>query len=177
MKCWKPIFGYEGIYEVSSNGEVRTVSGKTTESELHGTRVWNQRVLKQKTDKNGYKRVSLYKNKSSKTWLVHRLVATAFLDKPVNHELVNHIDGNPSNNHVDNLEWCDAKHNVQHAFKNGLMTTQKRIMIHDNESGETSEFYSMAEASRFLGKNNGFISGMLKQGNNSYENFTFSEPH
>ncbi|MGX7065961.1 gp58-like protein [Vagococcus fluvialis] len=75
-EIWKPIQEFEDIYEVSNRGNIRTVEGKTTNSNLHGKRVWKQRVLKLKTDKNGYKRVSLWKNKKVHDFLVHRLVAS-----------------------------------------------------------------------------------------------------
>lgn len=161
---FRQIPGYEGIYEIDENAVVRTVEGKKTHSTRHGVRVWKQRVLKQKTDRNGYKRVSLYKDKANKTWLVHRLVAITFLDNPNNFEIVNHIDGNSSNNSISNLEWCDSKHNVNHAFNNGLMTSNKKTVLRNINTGEEKVFRSQAAASRFLGKYEGCISATLNRG-------------
>lgn len=69
METWKDVVGYEGIYEVSDAGKIRTKLGKTTHTEKHGIRTWKQRELKLKTDKLGYKRVSLFKD--GKLSLIH----------------------------------------------------------------------------------------------------------
>ena len=79
MEEWKEIPGYEKLYEASTYGNIRTCEGKVTRTERHGERLWKQRVLKQKTDKGGYKRVSLWKDGRGKTHLVHRLVSSTFL--------------------------------------------------------------------------------------------------
>lgn len=164
MEVWKDIPGYEGIYEVSDKGKVRSSKDKTTKSVLHGERKWKQRVLKQKIDKKGYKRVTLWKNKVGKDFLVHRLVAMAFLEKPDGKDLINHIDGNPSNNYLENLEWCTSKENVNHAFQNRLMTTQNPVVLVNTITNEAHYFYSKAKASEFLGRNKGFVSAVLKSG-------------
>lgn len=163
MEKWKDVHGYEGIYEVSTLGNVRTCVGKTTESVRHGTRVWAVRILKQKTDKNGYKRVTLYKDKKPKTWLVHRLVTHAFLYKPEGMDLVNHINGKPYDNRVDNLEWCTPKMNIHHAFETGLMTTQKETILFDPITNEKRVFLSQSKASQFMGKNSGFVNGRISR--------------
>lgn len=163
MEQWKDVKGYEGIYEVSDHGRVKTKKGKTTHSVRHGERVWKERFLKQKTDRGGYKRVTLWKEKKPKTCLVHRLVADAFIENPHDEPMVNHKDVNPSNNKVENLEWCDSKHNVNHAFDNGLMYSIE-IVLKNQKTGEEKRFRSMAEASRFIGRNHGYISGLLKKG-------------
>lgn len=163
LEKWKDVKGYEGIYEVSDHGKVKTKKGKTTYTARHGERVWKERVLKQKIDKKGYKRVSLWKEGKSKTSLVHRLVADAFIENPHDEPMVNHKDGNPSNNKVENLEWCDSKHNVNHAFDNGLMYTVE-IVLKSQKTGEEKEFRSMKEASLFMGRSHGYVSGLLKKG-------------
>ena len=100
---WKTIY-LEPEYEVSDLGEVRN---KTTKV-----------VKKLRFDRGGYLRVTLYP--SGKTYSIHRLVALTFIEKPDELNVVNHIDGVKTNNTVDNLEWCDNKHNVHHAYKMGL---------------------------------------------------------
>lgn len=163
-EIWKPIPEYENIYEISNLGRVRTAKGKTTESVRHGTRVWNQRILKQKTDKGGYKRVTLWKNKSGKDFLVHRLVGFAFIPQINGKEFINHKDGNPSNNYVENLEWCNSSENLKHAFINRLNTSPDPVVLLNLNTGEPKYFYSKSEASKFLGRNHGYISGCLKKG-------------
>ena len=163
MENWKDVVGYEGIYEVSDKGRVRTKEGKTTNSILHGTRVWKSRVLKEKNQKSRDVRFSLWKNKMSKSFLAHQLVAKAFIPNPNNYTQINHIDGNPRNNHVDNLEWCDYKHNNNHAFDNDLMSTNKRVVLRRKLDGKLFEFRSLTKASLFLGKSGSYISECLRK--------------
>lgn len=164
MENWKDIVGYEGIYQVSDEGRVRTVQGKTTHSTFHGSRIWNERILKQKTDKYGYKRVSLWKNKKPKDFLVHRLVALAFIPKPIGKEIINHKDCNVINNYIDNLEWCTYAENLQHAYENGLNKSCKNVILTNKITGESHEFISMSKASKFLGNAHGYVSGLIKKG-------------
>lgn len=161
---WKHIAGYEGIYEVNKEGQVRTCAGKVTYTKHHGVRSWAQRTLKQKTDKGGYKRVTLYLNGKPKDHLVHRLVAIAFLPKVDGKELVNHMDGNPSNNELSNLEWCSSKENVNHAFRTGLMGTNKIVALRRKSDGQILEFNSRTKAGLFLGKHHGFITDRIAKG-------------
>lgn len=164
MERWKDIPGYEKIYEVSTKGRVRTAKGKTTKSALHGERVWRQRIMKLKTDKKGYKRVMLYKNKSPKQFLVHRLVAMTFIQKEDGKGYINHLDGNPSNNYLENLEWCDHKENLIHAYDNRMNKNPDPIILYNTVTKEIKYFRSKAEASRYLERNHGFISRLVKAG-------------
>ncbi|GIN13174.1 HNH endonuclease [Shouchella clausii] len=164
MEEWRDVPGYEGIYEVSNTGKVRTHKNKTTHSVKHGTRKWKQRELKQKVSKDDCRRVSLWKNKKDKTWLVHRLVAMAFLDKPEGKDYINHIDGNRANNCVENLEWCDHTENNNHAFDNGLMTSNVEVVLMNNSTRELVHFRSMAKASEYLGFRKTYLSAALKLG-------------
>jgi len=161
---WKPVIGYEGIYEVSNFGEVRTCKNKTTYTERHGIRRWKQRILKNKTPNGRDVRVSLWKDGESKDFLVHRLVAKAFIPKVDGKLSINHLDGNPRNNHVSNLEWCDHEENNNHAFDNDLMTTNKKVILVNKETGEPFLFRSLAKGSEFLGKNHRYLSKALKDG-------------
>ena len=160
---FKPVKEFEGIYEVDESGVVRTCEGKMTHSSRHGVRKWKQRILKQKTDRNGYKRVNLYKGKKSHTCLVHRLVADAFLNNEQSHPMVNHKDGDVVNNHVSNLEWCDARHNVNHAFDLGLMNS-RQVTLTEIGTSDTLTFRSMSDASKFLGRNRGYVSSQVSKG-------------
>ena len=168
---WRDVVGYEGIYEVSRCGKVRTKEGKTTYSKLHGQRVWKQRVLKQKISKDNCCRVSLWKDGKEKTWLVHRLVAKAFIPRIEGKDYVNHIDGNRLNNRVENLEWCDHSENNNHAFDNDLISTSQKIVLVNKDTKESFYFRSLAKASEHLGRSKSYLSRRFKQGRYDVEGY------
>lgn len=114
-EIWKEIKGYEDKYLISNLGNVKSLNYNNTKFE-------KERLL---DDKNGYKRVALLKNSKGKKFFVHRLVAEAFIPNPNNYPIVNHKDGNPSNNNIDNLEWCTIKYNTHHALETGLIKMKK----------------------------------------------------
>lgn len=159
---WKDVPGYEGLYQASDTGCVRSVDGKVTSSRRFNERHWNGRVMKGRGDNyQTGKRVSLWKGGKRKDWLVARIVATTFLGEPPEGYTVNHKDGNRMNNAVDNLEWLSLADNIRHGFENGLYHTQKRVSL--QSGGVTWEFRSMAEASEFLCRSKGYVSGCLKK--------------
>lgn len=162
-EIWKDVVGYENIYEVSNFGRVRTHKNKTTFTKKHGIRHWKQRYLKDKTPNGRDVRVNLWKNGQSKDFLVHRLVGFAFIPLVEGKECINHIDGNPKNNDVSNLEWCNHLENNRHAFENGLIRTNMAVKL-TNHIGIEYEFISMSIAGEFLGRNHGYISKKLQNG-------------
>jgi hypothetical protein len=117
MEIWKDIQGYEGLYEVSNFGNInsldRYVMGK-------GGNLIFQKGIKKKNQphKEGYWRIFLSKNGIAKSYLVHRLVAIAFIPNPESKLQVNHKDLNRANTHVDNLEWVTNQENAIHGYKN-----------------------------------------------------------
>ena len=111
---WKPIVGYEGVYEVSNKGNVRRISKWNG----HGKYVFCEKKLRPIHKENGYLYVSLRKNNIQKNHFIHRLVARAFIDNPNNYKYVNHLDYDRSNNEVANLEWCTAQQNTTYSAKN-----------------------------------------------------------
>ena len=121
MEEWRDVKGYEGLYQVSNYGKVRHMMFKNNIVEKKQIK-----LLKLYTNKQGRVYISLYKNGHRKNCIVHRLVAGAFLDNPQGLPEVNHIDGNPSNNFVKNLEWCTKKYNAQHAYYNNLTVLRAR---------------------------------------------------
>ena len=116
---WKDIPEYEGYYQFSSLGRIKSLDREITN--INGkVSLRKGKVKAQTIDKGGYQRVNLYKNNIFKHCPVHRLVAKAFIPNPENKPEVNHIDGNKLNNCVDNLEWCTKSENQQHAWNIGL---------------------------------------------------------
>lgn len=124
MEVWKDVTGFEGLYEVSSYGNLRSVDRDIL---CNGGyyKHFNGKTIKTKLNKYGYPSAGLwYKGKRTDV-VIHRLVAEAFIDNQNNYEQINHIDGNKTNNHVENLEWCDNNYNMKHAKENGLLAHQK----------------------------------------------------
>lgn len=111
-------------YQVSTLGEVRSVDREVTDS-LGRTRKYLGVVLRPSKDEHGYLLVGISKNGHSKRVFVHRLVAEAFIENPDDKPTVNHIDGDKTNNSVDNLEWATYKENRDHAVRTGLLDLDK----------------------------------------------------
>jgi hypothetical protein len=159
MEIWKPIKGYECVYEVSSLGNIRSVD----RTRSHGKnmpdkkRVIKGRIIKQQLNsgtRTGVKpryQVGLSLNGKVKSHQVHRLVAEAFLGETNGLE-VNHKDGNPLNNTLVNIELVTREENIKHAFENKLINTSKSVVKLDPETlEEIEEYYSEAEACRCNG--------------------------
>ena len=105
---WKDIEGYEGIYQVSDRGRVKSLNYNHTGKE---------KILKTRKVKERYLHVCLWKDGEYKFCFVHRLVAQAFIPNPKNYPIINHKDENPSNNCVGNLEWCSSEYNNNYGTK------------------------------------------------------------
>ena len=118
-EVWKDIEGYEGRYQVSNCGRIRSflTKGVRNNVEIYDE---NYHIMKPVHNIFGYCVVRLYKNDGGKAFAVHRLVARAFIPNPNNLPQVNHIDGNKQNNNSNNLEWVTAKENIAHSFSTGL---------------------------------------------------------
>ena len=120
-EIWKPITGYEGKYEVSNQGKVKSLS-RTTYCGRNNRTVRNvgERIISTKNISQGYKKTDLFKGNIRKQFFVHRLVAHVFVPNPSKKPNVNHLDGNKLNNRAENLEWVTQKENVHHAMANGF---------------------------------------------------------
>ena len=168
MEQWRDIPGYEGIYQASTLGNIRTCEGKTTSNKRYAVRRWKQRTLNTKFSKRRCggmdARVTLWKDGDSKDWLVARLVGITWCAGYEPSMTVNHINGNPLDNRADNLEWISLADNIRHAYATSLNSCAEKTKLISVNSAEEFEFFSKAEASRFLGRNHGYINNCLRSG-------------
>ena len=149
METWKAISGYEGLYQVSNLGRVKSFK--------HG----KEKILKPQKTRCGYLRVCLCKDCHTKRLLVHRLVADAFVPNPQGLETVNHKDEVKNNNTASNLEWMSKKDNLNYGTRNKRVgeSLSKQVQMFDKSTGELlATFPSTREAERVTGINNGNIS-------------------
>lgn len=121
QEIWKPISNYEGLYEVSNNGQIKSV-GRYIKSNHNNTRFQEEKIRKLTVNNKGYVTVRLCKNGKYKTFLVHRLVAETFIPNPYEYNEVNHKDEDKAHNSVNNLEWCSHDYNIQYS----LVSKRKR---------------------------------------------------
>lgn len=114
MEEWKDILGFEGLYQVSSFDRIKSLPKIGSGGHL------NCIILKPNTIKDGYLAVSLYKDKKKYSKKVHQLVAIAFVPNPNSYSQINHKDEDKTNNHVNNLEWCDSSYNNNYGKQSRL---------------------------------------------------------
>ena len=168
IEIWKDIIGYEGIYQVSNLGNVKS---------FHNSKINNGFVLKPSKSKKGYLIVYLSKNSIMKSIKIHRLVAIAFIENKSNKPQVNHINGNKTDNNVNNLEWVTNSENMLHAYSNGLMffsekrrnSLNKKVI--DNKTGKI--FNSAKDASNFIKMNYQTFCSQLNGSRNNNTTFKY----
>ena len=157
---WKPVKDYEGFYEVSNTGRVRSVKRKINVSNKRvGDFLTSYGGIDLKTqDSHGYRRVELNKDGKPKKFMVHRLVAMAFIDNPNNLPQVNHKDEDKTNNCVSNLEWCDVKYNSCYGTRlEKLSKKNGKEVIQMKDGKEIKRFHAIAEAERITGISHSII--------------------
>lgn len=115
METWKNVKGYEGLYQISNKGNVKSLRKWDVNAKKF---INSEHIMKPTNNGNGYLIVSFKVNGQRKNKYIHRLVAEAFIDNPNNENYVNHKDFNTQNNEVGNLEWCSQKENIKHSTIN-----------------------------------------------------------
>lgn len=136
MVIWKDVPGYQGFYQASNEGEIKSLS-RIVKHNLGGDKILRERILKGYVNKYGYRRIELSKNGTSKQYSEHRLIALTFLGE--SDLTVNHKDGNKLNNNIDNLEYLSGADNTKHAVETGLIKNNSNIykteIIKDYQNG------------------------------------------
>lgn len=166
MEIWRDIEGFEGKYQISNLGRVKSLRfNKSTRS----------KILKNAINNYGYHTVTLYNDSSRYVKQIHRLVAETFIKNEDIKPHVNHIDGNKSNNNVNNLEWCSVKENVDHAYEHNLISNHRNTPIKIRCNELNIDFDSFSDASRFFqcsrAQIRNIIIGKYKR---LYKKYTFS---
>nr|WP_087511402.1 NUMOD4 motif-containing HNH endonuclease [Lactiplantibacillus plantarum] len=164
-EVWKPVKGYEGYYEVSCFGNVRSVERyDTIGRKKHGV------MLSGCNNGNGYLSVQLAKDGCKKRKYIHRLVAESFVHRVENNNEVNHKDENTLNNRADNLEWCNRKYNCNYGNHNNKLSESKgsKFVVTNNVTGAKMLFNSKDVASKVLKISYNKIVQGIKDGRISY---------
>jgi hypothetical protein len=172
---WKSVTGYEGFYEVSDCGNIRSI--KRTVTNINGIKCNRKgKFLSPGVNKYGYLQVSLSVNNKLSTYTVHSLVAIAFIENSLNKKTVNHIDGKKFNNNVLNLEWATKSEQAIHSLKNNLRKmpnswngkfgsshgSSKGVLQYDKNGLLIKEYGSIIEASDFIKIHPSGITGVCK---------------
>lgn len=142
-EIWKDIKGYEGLYQISSFGYIKSFK-----------RYKEGKILRQAKYSNGYLFVHLRPMlNGQKSQMVHRLVAETFIPNPNNYPYVNHKNGNKQDNTIENLEWCTQSYNLKHALDIGLIDSQCKIKrkVWLSKGNEQLEFTDMKSCCRYFG--------------------------
>lgn len=151
METWKSVKGFEGLYEVSNYGRVKS---------LNYHRTGEAQILKPGRTNGGYMNVVLTKDKIRYSKRVHRLVADAFLPNPNNYTELNHKDENPANNRLYNLEWCSREYNINYGSRNKKVSEKmsKKIIQYTMDGEIVKVWKSQKEVEKTLGWSQGTIS-------------------
>ncbi|MDW4095146.1 NUMOD4 domain-containing protein [Staphylococcus saprophyticus] len=134
-ETWKDIKEYEGLYSISSTGRVKRLA----RNRIIATGVnkpLKEKEIKTFKGKLGYIHVNLWKNGQMKQHRIHRLIMLTFTNKPQDKNVINHIDGDKTNNTLDNLEWCTARENTIHVYRTGLAKGKKG---NENSQGKLTD--------------------------------------
>lgn len=168
IEKWVRVSGFEGYYSVSSLGRIMS-HARITPRNIK----MKEEIKAQEDGGNGYLKVQLCRDGYRKKFWVHRLVASHFLPNPMNKGQVNHIDSDPKNNQVTNLEWATPSENMRHVVRSGRSNIQriapiswnnrrKGIIQFDLLGNPVRQWDSITDAARFFGTRAGDICSALK---------------
>lgn len=144
MEIWKDVVGYEGVYQVSNLGNVKSLRMWSSVQKRY---IQREKILKPYKAPTGYLQIGLKSERTRKLGLVHRLVAEAFIPNAENKREVNHINGIKTDNRVENLEWNTSQENTIHAYKKGLEKhCSTKVLQYDLQGNLLREWDSIKEA-------------------------------
>ena len=149
MEIWKQINGFNGIYEISNFGRIKSIR-RLVNNSSKSKRVVGGLFLKPTVCKAGYKKVELCDKQNRITAKVHRLVASHHIPNPNNYNVINHIDGDKLNNNHTNLEWCTYRHNSNHYFNGNSRSNYKGVCF-NSAAGKWGARCSFNGKRHFLG--------------------------
>lgn len=167
-EIWKDIEDFEGMYQVSNKGRVKSLD-RTVKQRTNSTQVKKSRFIVGSMNQKGYPLTGLTKNNIKSSFATHRLVAETFIENPESKETVNHIDGVKTNNNVDNLEWNTYKENIAHSWeignhslrpdhmdfmsKNSIIKNSKKVGRYTKDNVYIDSFNSIREGAEHVGIN------------------------
>jgi len=157
-EVWSDIDGYEGLYQISNYGRVKSLKRKTYRENRYGHTFLNhnEKILKNNTRKDGYVNTTLYKDGKAKSYAIHRLVAQHFVINPNNYKEINHKDENKTNNFAGNLEWCTRTYNNRYS-------KSKKVNQYDLKGNYIKTWDSIKEAAEANNAILGNISNCCKE--------------
>lgn len=168
MEIWKDIKNYEGLYQISNCGKVKSLERKVKNK--NGFRIVPEKILKPILNNKGYYAYGLRKNGKLNMILLHRLIGEHFIKNKNNYPCINHIDGNKLNNEINNLEWCTYEHNIKEAFRLGLNKyTYKENFKHNYWKGKFGKNHNCSKKVFQYDKKGNFIKGFESIKNASEE--------
>ena len=163
-EIWKDIPGYEGFYQASTEGRVRSVDRIV--KKWDGKKLVKGRVLIPATNLHGYLFVELFKDGVGKIKTIHRVVAETFLPNPDSLPQINHKDEDKTNNRVDNLEWCDMAYNIGYGTnrERAAQKMRKSVLVKNQDGSEYGRYPSLDSVSIAVGRCKSAICGYIKNG-------------